>query len=211
MYIPKHFEETRIEVLHELMRTHSLATLVTSTIGGLTANHLPLLIEPGEGPFGVLRGHVARANPLWREYSPQVEALVIFQGPQTYITPSWFATKRETAKAVPTWNYVVAHAYGPLKILDDRDWLRGHVTALTNKNEAGRAEPWQVSDAPTDYIERLLQEIVGIEIAITRIAGKWKVSQNRPAKDKQGIVDGLTQDGDETALAMAELVRTKLP
>jgi transcriptional regulator len=210
MYTPKHFEETRLDILHELMRAHALATLTVMTADGLSANHIPMLVEAG-GPFGVLRGHVARANPVWREYSPQVEALAIFQGPETYITPSWFATKHETAKAVPTWNYVVVHAYGPLKVVDDRTWLKNHVTALTDKNEASRTEPWRVTDAPAEYIDRLLQEIIGIEIPIARLSGKWKVSQNRTAKDKQGVVDGLMRDGTETAMAMATLVKRESP
>src|SRR5258706_12173793 len=174
MYLPKHFEETRIEVLHGLIHDHPLGALVTLTSVGLDANRIACEIGPGPGPFGMLRGHVARANPLWRDVSRDVEALVIFQGPGTYVSPAWYPTKRETGKVVPTWNYAVVHAHGPLRIVEEAAWLRRLVEQLTNRFEAGRSHPWQVTDAPEDFIERQLKAIVGLELPLTRLRGKWK-------------------------------------
>jgi transcriptional regulator len=207
MYLPKHFEETRVETLHALIRAHPLGALVTLTPGGLDANHIPFEVDPAPAPFGTLRGHVARANPVWKESARETEALVLFQGPETYISPSWYPTKQETARVVPTWNYVVVHAHGPLRVIDDREWLRAFVTRLTNRHEGGRRDPWKVTDAPADFIDTQLGAIVGLEIPIARLAGKWKVSQNRPAQDQDGVVGGLSQEGHPAASAMAELVR----
>src|SRR5437867_429470 len=156
MYLPKHFEETRVEVLHELIRTYPFGTLVTLTADGLDANHIPFEVDPEPAPFGTLRGHVARANPIWRDVSPGAEALVIFQGPDTYISPSWYETKVETGKVVPTWNYVVVHAHGVPRFIDERAWLRAFVTRLTERHEAGRQTPWKVTDAPAEYIDAQL-------------------------------------------------------
>jgi len=207
MYVPKHFSEARVEVLHELIRAHPLAAIVTLTPGGLAANHVPLEIDPDPPPYGTLRGHVARANPMWRELVPDVQALAIFQGPQIYVSPSSYATKRETGKVVPTWNYAVVHARGALRVIDDRAWLRGFVERLTNRHEAGRSDPWKVTDAPSEFVEQMLAAIVGIEIPVARLAGKWKVSQNRPARDREGVVERLTQEGTDDAVAMAHLVK----
>jgi transcriptional regulator len=206
MYQVGAFREERVDVMHALMRSHRLATLVTVHDGLPEANHLPLLIDAEPLPNGTLRGHVARANPLWRQAHHGREALVIFQGPQAYVTPSWYPSKRETGQVVPTWNYAVVHAHGPLIVRDDRDWLRDLVTRLTDQQEAGLPQPWQVGDAPADYIERMLGAIVGIEIPISRIEGKWKVSQNRVDADRAGVVDGLAQSADPQAQAMAVLV-----
>ena len=206
MYIPKHFEETRIEILHELMNEYPLATLVVKTSDGLEANHLPFLVDSDPAPCGTLRGHIARANPLWHCFTSEVEALAIFQGASAYISPSWYPTKRETAKVVPTWNYAIVHAYGGLRIIDDRVWLRQLVERLTDRHEAERHDSWKVADAPSDYIDQLLGSIVGIEIPITRLIGKWKVSQNRPTRDKEGVIEGLLQDGSDSAKSMADLV-----
>jgi transcriptional regulator len=207
MYVPAYFEETRSEVLHQLIRDHSLAALVTLGPAGLNANHIPLELDPGPAPLGTLRGHVARGNPMWRDFSPDVEALAVFQGPQAYISPSWYQTKRETGKVVPTYNYVVVHAYGPMRIIEDRAWLRGLVERLTNRYEAGRAEPWRVTDAPVEFVEQMLGGIVGIEIPLTRLVGKWKVSQNRPPADRVGVVKGLAELNDADARAMSGLVK----
>jgi transcriptional regulator len=207
MYLPKHFEETRVEVLHELMRAHPLGALVALTPAGLAANHVPFEVEPDPAPFGTLRGHIARANPLWRDFSRDVEVLAIFQGPGAYVSPSWYRTKRETGKVVPTWNYAVVHAHGPLRVVDDVAWLRQFVEKLTERHEAGRRDPWKVTDAPPDFIDKQLGAIVGIEISITRLVGKWKVSQNRPAQDREGVAEGLLQEGGPSAAAMARLVR----
>ena len=208
MYLPKHFDQPSVDVLHELMQAQGFATLVTLSPDGLNANHIPLHLSAEDGPLGTLRGHVARANPVWRETSPDTEVLVIFQGPDAYITPSWYPTKAEHGKAVPTWNYAVAHAYGKLRVCDDADWLRRHLAALTDHHEAAFAEPWQVSDAPADYTEKMMAAIVGIEIEITRLTGKWKVSQNQPAENRAGVVQALRASGEANALAMATLVES---
>ncbi len=206
MYLPSHFEESRVEVMHELIRSHPLGTLVTSGADGLNANHVPFEIEPGPAPFGTLRAHVARANPVWREFSREVQPLAIFQGPHIYITPSWYQTKQETGKVVPTFNYIVVHAYGTMRVFEDPDWLRKFVGGLTDRFEAPRAQPWAVSDAPDDFVAMQLRAIVGIEIAVTRMIGKWKTSQNRPAADQKGVVTGLRESDDAVAQAMAAAV-----
>lgn len=210
MYQVGAFREERIDVMHALMRNHPLATLVTVNDGIPDANHLPLLIDPEPLPYGTLRGHVARANPVWQQAGSQ-EVLAIFQGPQAYVTPSWYPSKRETGQVVPTWNYAVVHAHGPLVVHDDREWLRGLVTRLTDHQEAGLPQPWRVADAPADYLERMLAAIVGIEIPLTRLSGKWKTSQNRSAADRAGVAEGLVLKGDAQAQAMAELVAGKRP
>jgi len=210
MYLPKHFEETRFEVLHELIRAHPLGTLVTLASQGLDANHIPFEIDAAPAPFGTLRGHVARANPLAREPSRGVDALAIFHGPQAYVSPSWYPSKQETGKVVPTWNYAVVHAHGPLRIVDDRSWLRALVERLTRRHEAGRGAPWSVSDAPAEFIDAQLGAIVGIEMPIARLVGKWKVSQNRQPRDRAGAAEGLSQEGGDSAAAMADLVRRTL-
>jgi len=208
MYDVPAFREARVEVLHALIRAHPLATLVTfssDAAAGLEANHIPLLIDPAPGPdrpFGTLRGHVARANPLWRGFNADVEALAIFQGPQGYVTPSWYPSKTQHGKVVPTWNYAVVHAHGPLKIMDDAQWLRKLVTQLTERQEARLDSPWQVTDAPPDYIDGMLKAIVGIEIPLTRLQGKWKLSQNRLPQDRDGVVKGLEQRADDASRAM---------
>jgi transcriptional regulator len=210
MYQVGAFREERIDVMHALMRSHRLATLVTVHDGVPEANHLPLLIDPEPSPNGTLHGHVARANPLWRQADGQ-EVLVIFQGPQAYVTPSWYPSKRETGQVVPTWNYAVVHAHGTLVVHDDREWLRALVTRLTDQQEAGLPQPWRVADAPADYLERMLGAIVGIEIPLARLSGKWKVSQNRTAADRAGVAEGLGSQGDAEAQAMADLVAGKRP
>lgn len=210
MYLPAHFEESRSEVLHALLRAQPFATLVTQGADGVTADHLPLHLEPGVGPCGALQGHVARANPLWQQAADS-EVLAIFHGPQAYVTPSWYPSKREHGKAVPTWNYVVVHARGRLRAIDDAAWLRRQLEALVARHEAGFAEPWQIADAPSDYIDRMLTAIVGIEIAITSLVGKWKISQNQPAANRAGVVAGLRERGTADALAMAELVAAISP
>jgi transcriptional regulator len=209
MYQPAHFREDRLDVQHALMRAHPFATLVTAGPGGLVATHLPVVLDPTGGPLGTLRAHVARGNGQWRDLGAVEEALVIFQGADAYITPSWYATKRETGKVVPTWNYAVVHAYGRPRAVHDADWLARHVGELTAIHEGGRPEPWRVGDAPAEFVRSLLKGIVGIEIAIARIEGKWKVSQNRPEADRHGVVAGLRGDGDAASAAMARLVEER--
>lgn len=206
MYMPRQFEETRIDVMHALMTLHPLASLVTLGSDGLIANHIPLFIDPDGGQLGVLRGHVPRANPVWREFSATVDSIAIFQGPQCYISPSWYPGKQEHGKAVPTWNYAVVHAHGIPRVIDDPAWLLAHVTELSARHEAAQALPWKVSDAPSDYIEKLIGALVGIEIPISRLAGKWKVSQNRPAEDRAGVIATLASRPDDQSQAMATLI-----
>jgi transcriptional regulator len=171
-------------------------------------------VDPTAGPLGVLRGHVARANPVWKAHRSDVEAMAVFQGPQCYITPSYYATKAATGKVVPTWNYATVHAYGPLRAIEDAAWLRRFVEQLTGRHEAARPAgevPWQVGDAPGDFIDAMLKAIVGIELPIARLEGKWKVSQNRPAEDRAGVVAGLGAGADPMQRAMAELVSERIP
>jgi transcriptional regulator len=207
MYLPKHFEEARVEVLHGLIRAHPFGALVTLAAHGLEANHVPFEIDPDPAPFGTLRGHVARANPVWREPARGADALVIFQGPQIYVSPSWYPSKQEGGKVVPTWNYVLVHAYGTLRAIDDAAWLRAFVEKLTDRHESARPDRWHVTDAPADYVDQMVGAIVGIEVPIARLVGKWKVSQNRPAADRAGVIAALEAEGGETARAMAALVR----
>jgi transcriptional regulator len=195
MYLPAHFEEQRPEVLHTLLRAHPLGLLVTlNGAATLQANSVPFVLDadPAGGP-GILRAHVARANPLWREARGDVESLVVFQGPQAYISPSFYPSKAEHGKVVPTWNYVMVQARGTLRAIEDAAWLHAFVTRLTERHEAQRARPWAVSDAPADYIATMLSAIVGIEIVLSALTGKWKVSQNRSAADRAGVVQGLRE------------------
>lgn len=197
MYLPAHFEEKRPEVLHELLRTHPLGLLVTqSDAGELSANSVPFVLDadPVGGP-GILRAHVARANPLWREARGDVDSLVVFQGEQAYISPSFYPSKAEHHKVVPTWNYCVVQARGRLRAVEDTGWLHDFVTRLTDRHEASRAQPWAVGDAPEDYIATMLRAIVGIEIVLGSLTGKWKVGQNRSAADRAGVARGLADAG----------------
>jgi transcriptional regulator len=193
MYIPAAFAEDQVPVLHDAIRAFGFATLVSQTANGLMASHLPLLVEPAPAPFGTLIGHFARANPHAADATG--ETLAIFLGPQGYITPQYYATKRQTAKVVPTWNYAAIHAYGTMRFIDDRDGKLAIVTRLTEHHEGKLAVPWQVSDAPADFIDIMLNSIIGFEMTITRLEGKWKMSQNRPEIDRVGVIEGLRADG----------------
>ncbi len=210
MYVPPLFREDRAGHLQDLMRSHPLAVLVTLNRNGLNASHVPLVHEPRPGSWGMLRGHLARANPQTRDLQPECEALAIFHGPQAYISPSWYATKRQTGRVVPTWNYAVVHAYGTIETYTDAARLRRHVAALTAVHET-RFSQWTVNDAPESYIDGLLRAIVGIDITITRLEGKWKMSQNRPAEDRAGVVEGLLSIGEPESAAIAQLVRDRAP
>jgi transcriptional regulator len=209
MYVPQLHKEESPDILHALIRSHPLGAWVTLGAGGLLANHIPFMLDAQSGPKGLLRAHVARANPVWREMSATQPSLVMFQGPESYITPSWYPSKHQHGKAVPTWNYAVVHAHGLPRVVDDPAWLRGHLEKMTDSHEQGQALPWKVGDAPTDYIDRMVEAVVGIEIPIDTLTGKWKVSQNRPHADRLGVVAGLTGRGDEASLAMAVLVRER--
>lgn len=189
MYLPTHFEETRPEVLDALMANHPLATLVTQGAHGLEANHIPLAARRSAEGQLVLEGHVARANTLWQQAGQ--DFLVVFQGAQAYVSPAWYASKKEHGKVVPTWNYAVIHAQGKLMAHDDPVWLQAFLSRLTQNHETRVGSDWKITDAPQDYIEQLKKAIVGIEIPVTSIVGKWKVSQNRPATDRAGVKAAL--------------------
>jgi transcriptional regulator len=209
MYIPSQFQESRAEVLHALIKSHPLSTLVIFDGTELIANHIPLLLDCARGEHGTLRGHVARSNPVWRQLGSGRDALAVFQGPDAYITPNWYPSKQADGKVVPTWNYVAVHAHGPLRAVEDPAWLLALVTELTSEHESRLSAQWRVADAPVNYIDKMIKGIVGIEMPISRIQGKWKVSQNRPIADRQGVIAGLeSQPGDESA-AMARLVRER--
>ncbi len=208
MYLPTAFEEARPELLQALLHAHPLGLLVRQDVDGvLHADHIPFLFEadPQGGP-GILRGHVARANPLWHAVSADAEVLVVFQGPQSYISPSMYPSKAATGKVVPTWNYITVQARGRLRAVDDADWLLSFLDRLTGRHEAARPVPWAVADAPREYIEATLRAIVGIEIELKTLCGKWKVSQNRTPFDRDGVVYGLRSQGGAEAEAMAQAV-----
>jgi len=210
VYLPKHFEERDAGRLRSLIQRYPLGALVTATESGLDANHIPFLFADTGGAAGTLHGHIARANPLWREGVRDATALVIFQGPNSFISPSWYPSKRENARVVPTWNYAVVHVHGVLRFVDDPAWVRSHVEALTREHEGKRDPPWAVTDAPAEFVDKMVSAVVGIEISITRWYGKWKVSQNRSAADRVGVVEGLEREASASSVAMAALVKETL-
>ena len=210
MYLPAHFNETRTEVLHALMRARPLTALVTLGASGIAADHVPVetYSEPAL-PFGSIRGHIARANPLWREYRNDTEALAIFQGPHAYISPSVYPSKTTTGEVVPTWNYAVVHARGSLRFIHDAEWLRSFVARLTATYEGPRPQRWNVEDAPAAYIEKMLKLIVGFEFSITSLAGKWKVSQNRQHADRVGVMENLQAASDADSREIAAMLAAR--
>lgn len=211
MYTPKSYREERLDVLHALMAAHPLGALVRMGEDGLCADHLPFEIAPPtpDAPFGTLRAHVARANPLWR--TDGVDTMVIFQGPQAYITPAWYAEKELSGEEVPTFDYAVVHAHGKLKVIDEPAWLLDFLTRLTNRHEADQPQPWQVGDAPPAYIDKLLKAIVGIEIPLARLEGKWKMEQKNSLQDRTRVARELTRDGmPEPARQLGALIAASL-
>ncbi len=207
MYQQPLFREDDLEAQHEVIRTHPFGLLVTAGAGGLQAYGIPFVLDPAASRLGTLRGHLARANPHWRDCLGEgSDALVVFQGADHYVTPSWYETKRETGKVVPTWNYVRVQVRGRAVAIEDPAWLHRQIRALTDAREAGRRHAWAVDDAPADFLASQVKGIVGIEIAIAAIEGKWKVSQNRPAPDRAGVAEGLRGEGTDRAAAMAALV-----
>jgi transcriptional regulator len=209
MYQPEHFRVDDLPQLHALMRARPLATFVSHGALGLYATHLPTVLGD-DAPYGVIECHLARANPHWKDLAEGNEALMIFQGPEGYVTPNWYPSKAEHGKVVPTWNYAAVHAYGRPQVMQDKDWLRRHVGALTAQQEASEGKPWALSDAPDSYIEVMLRGIVGFRFAITRLEGKWKMSQNREPQDRVRVVEGLKSRaaGDDLEIADAVLRKT---
>jgi transcriptional regulator len=206
MYTPKAFDVTDLPMLHAAMQESELATLVTITTNGLVATHLPLLLDEAKGEYGTLTGHVSRANVQWRETDPNAEALIIFLGLDSYISPNWYPAKQETGRVVPTWNYAAIHAYGRITFIEDPEWLRTMVTDLTKKHEASFPAPWKVTDAPAVYIDSQLKAIVGFEFQIVRLEGKQKFNQNRSVEDRLGVIQGLRELEDERKTQVAELM-----
>jgi transcriptional regulator len=206
VYLPQYFAETDIAAMHRLIQAFPLGTLITLGADGLAANHVPFVLDPRAGEHGRLLGHVARNNAVWRDHDPDREALVVFQSVEAYITPNWYETKRETHEVVPTWNYAVVHAYGPVIVHDDARWVRGQAGMLTKQQETPQPTPWKMADAPPAYTAANLEQIVGIEIPITRLVGKVKASQNRRDVDREGAIAGLRETGDPGDAAMAELM-----
>ena len=205
MYQPPHFREDRRDVQHALIKTHSLGLLITAGPKGLQANFIPFLIDPQASDNGTLRAHLARANPQLRELAAVEECLVVFQGPQAYVSPSLYPTKQETGKVVPTWNYITVQAWGRPRVMDDANWIRGQIDDLTRHKEADRAAPWNVADAPDTFLASQIKGIVGLEIPVARIEGKWKVSQNRVAADAAGVAAGLRGEGEEADAVATEV------
>jgi transcriptional regulator len=193
--------------MHELISAHPLGSLVTMGASGLMASHIPMVLEKDGSEFGVLKGHISRANPQWKDFTSSVEALAIFAGDHHYISASWYPGTQEHGKEVPTWNYAVVHAYGTLRLVEDAQWLMAHLESLTDTHEASSERPWKVTDAPGDFIKTLLNGIIGLELPIRRLEGKWKVSQNRTARDRQAVVEELTKLGTPESLAMRDLVK----
>jgi transcriptional regulator len=215
MYIPRTNAEPRSDVLFDFIDAHPLATMVTASPDhGLFATHLPLILRRDDGPFGTLEGHVARANPqheLARALPAGSETLVIFTGANAYISPNWYASKSEHGRVVPTWNYIAVHAYGTVRVSDDESFLRPHLERLVARHEAKEPAPWSIGAAPADYIQQQLRAIVGIEIAITRLEGKWKMSQNRPAADIDGVIRGLSESDRPQDREVADIVAERRP
>lgn len=206
IYLPPHFEQTDAEAIRETIAAFPLATLVTMSEDGIVANHIPMQLAPGDGDRGVLRGHVARNNAICQATDVSQEALAIFQTPDAYISPNWYPSKQETHEVVPTWNYATVHAYGQIRFIDDEKWLRGVIGKLTKAMEADQPRPWTMGQAPRPYTSALLEQIVGVEIAMTRIYAKWKVSQNRSEADARGAATGLRTRGGANQVWMAEAI-----
>ncbi|HEY0295688.1 MAG TPA: FMN-binding negative transcriptional regulator [Bordetella sp.] len=197
MYTPAHFDESRPEALHDLITRHPLGMLVTHGKSGLDANHIPFELVPGEGPRGILRAHVSRNNPVWQDVANGDDVLVVFRAADAYISPTWYPSKHEAHKQVPSWNYMVVHVHGRIAIRDDERYVRGVVARLTRAHEAGQPVPWKMTDSPAQFIDAMLRAIVGIEIGITRFEGKFKLSQNKEARDIRGAGQALTQGGPD--------------
>jgi len=206
MYIPKANRETRIPVMHDLIAAHPFGLLVTVGASGLMASHIPIVLKQSGSEFGTLQAHIARANEQWSDLVPSIEALAIFAGPHHYISASWYPGAKEDGAVVPTWNYVVVHAHGPLRVIEDPEWLRAHLVRLADIHESGSVNPWKVSDAPPEFIREQMRGIVGLEMPIRRLEGKWKVSQNKNERDRNAVLEGLADLNTPESMAMRKLV-----
>lgn len=210
MYLSRDNEETQRGVLHQLMVDQPLGTWVSLHGEEMVVNHIPFLLAPAKGLNGTLMGHVARANPVWKSLVENVESVIIFQGPQGYISPSWYPSKQQHGKAVPTWNYITVHARGMPKVIQDSAGLREHLSAMTHTHEHNQSQPWQLSDAPESYISTMVDSIVGIEIPIDHLVGKWKLGQNRSKADQKGMIIGLQASNNRSANDLAEEITCHL-
>jgi transcriptional regulator len=210
MYIPPYHAETDLNAVQSLIEAQPLGAWVISGAEGLIANHIPFILDRSRGEFGTLRAHVSRANPVWQQLAAETDSLVMFQGPQSYITPSWYPTRLSEGKVVPTWNYVVAHAHGRARAIEDPHWIAQLLGDLTEHSEAGQAMPWKVADAPPEFIERLARAVVGIEIPLRKLVGKSKLSQDEAMPDRLGTAEGLAARGDANSVALARLVRERI-
>ncbi|HEV2704118.1 MAG TPA: FMN-binding negative transcriptional regulator [Steroidobacteraceae bacterium] len=208
MYIPTLHEVTDLSALHGLMRAHPLGSWATVGDGEIIMNHVPFVLDPSQGAYGTLRCHVARANSVWQKFSRNIPSVIAFHGPQTYVSPSWYPSRQSHGKVVPTWNYVVVHAHAIPRVMEERAQVLEHLTQLTIAQEAGQPVPWRISDAPADFIEQMTGNIVALEMPIVQIFGKWKVSQNRSAEDRDGVVAGLQRQGDALSSDMAGLINS---
>ncbi|KQT43585.1 MULTISPECIES: FMN-binding negative transcriptional regulator [unclassified Methylophilus] len=210
MYVPQHFSEPNIDALHALMRAYPLSTLVLMSEDGLNANHIPLYLDTANGKHGTLSGHIARANPLWKDLAANHQVLAIFHGPDAYVTPSWYASKAKTGMVVPTWNYVAVHAHGRAKMIENKEWLRTHLSLLTTDQEAKFEHPWLIEDAPAGFIDKLILELVGIEIEIIQLTGKWKASQNQSVENQLGVIQGLRESASLEQCEMAAIIEKSI-
>lgn len=210
MYVPKFNEENDISILHSLVKSKPLGAWATIADGEIVINHIPFILHEGRGDLGTLVGHVARSNSIFNNFSSDVNSVVVFQGDQAYITPSWYPSKHKHGMAVPTWNYVVVHAHGIPRKIEDPEWLLQHLNELTDTHEKEQKLPWKVADAPVEFIEKLIGAIVGIEIPITKLTGKWKLGQNRPDPDKIGTIAGLMSSASPEAHGLAKLLNEHL-
>ena len=207
MYAPTHFKKDNQETLHQYIRDVTLGVLIIADDQGIEANHVPFHLVPGkDGGNGYLQCHLARANPVWQRIKNGDKVLVVFQGPHAYVSPSWYATKAETGKVVPTWNYLAVHAEGTAQGVQDADWLKQQLNHLTDHHESPMPKPWSVADAPADYTDRLVNAIVGVEIKIEKLTGKLKASQNQPERNQAGVKEGLQSSDDKNGVAMAKLM-----
>ena len=210
MYMPKYHALTDVGAMHTHIDHHPLGAWVCTLDNGLVANHIPFFLDKSCAPFGQLIGHVSRANPVWRQLAEGVTSVVMFMGPQAYITPVWYPGKRAHGKVVPTWNYVTVHAHGVMRAIEDPDWILSMLRRLTDAQESSRHNPWQVTDAPAMYVQQMLRAIVGIELTIDRLEGRLKVSQDEEPADRLGTVEGLMHEPDTQAQAIASLVRREM-